>query len=524
MQRKLVLIGLYICSVCTFISCDVSHKIYQYTYNEKKLEGKKGEEDDSKYKVQQRPIKYPATKDLQIKIVNYNPLKEDIIIEDTAISYSIGDTAALSKYLIFPTLPKPAAASPVIAAVTPVNNFITLESIKPTLESYLSSASRSVQARADCIRLDHYQYELNQVMAALESDILFYKSYLSKIERINDDLEYLKSLDVIDKNIVTQRLSNSFLSGLQSFTLPDGSAIDTNPSITSSRELNSIEETLFTSMNDVYKEIEKIDKEVNELDGNCDGFNSLLKTYLASSNKVKSQFNDFKTTHTEKIIPSFSKKLLVYDQLKKYATQNTVYITRAIPINKDYHSIKIYKKEAGASTKVLHDEINVEPNNGFKLSVAGGIFFSNLSDQSYSKKSLDSFITKKYLLNGQTRDTTLTQTYTQLYEKDQSQISYGGMLYLEAHSQTGTWFNGGMYLGFGALFNDQTRWAGALGGSFILGKPQKFSVHIGAVTAQIDRLAEPYQTGVLYPERIDNIPTQKVWKVSGMVGFSWSFK
>lgn len=96
------------------------------------------------------------------------------------------------------------------------------------------------------------------------------------------------------------------------------------------------------------------------------------------------------------------------------------------------------------------------------------------------------------------------------------------MIYLHAHSQNASWVNYGVYLGFGAMFNDQTRWAGALGGSLILGKSQRFCINPGIIIAQVDRLSPPYKTETWYPESFDNIPTYKAWKANFVLGFSWN--
>jgi hypothetical protein len=239
---------------------------------------------------------------------------------------------------------------------------------------------------------------------------------------------------------------------------------------------------------------------------------------------LKESVKEFKTARIDKAIPALNKKLVMYDDMKRYAVSDPKYVTKAISIENEKHTISIYKKAPGSETKVLHDYINIEPTRGFKLSVAGGLFVSGLTDQSFSKKTKDSIYTSKYLLDGVSRDTTKSETFTSLYEKDQADISYGGMLFLQAQSRNASVVNYGGFVGFGAMFNDQTRWAGSIGGSLLIGKAQKFNINIGAVIGQVERLTQPYKPDTWYRETLDNIPTYKAWDVSWMVGFSWSFK
>ena len=63
--------------------------------------------------------------------------------------------------------------------------------------------------------------------------------------------------------------------------------------------------------------------------------------------------------------------------------------------------------------------------------------------------------------------------------------------------------------------------AGAAGLSCVIGKSQKFGVHVGAIMCQTERLSPPYEAGQWYAETVDNIPTYKGMNTGFMVGFSW---
>jgi hypothetical protein len=145
-----------------------------------------------------------------------------------------------------------------------------------------------------------------------------------------------------------------------------------------------------------------------------------------------------------------------------------------------------------------------------------------LGDRSFTKHSLDSIHATQYLVNGIRRDTTIQESYNAIYEKENVNLSFGGMVYLHVHSQNpGNW-NWGGFLGFGALFNDQARWAGSAGGTLLMGSKQRFNINLGLVLSQVDRLSPPYQKDTWYRESIDNVPTYRAWKTALLIGFSWN--
>lgn len=108
--------------------------------------------------------------------------------------------------------------------------------------------------------------------------------------------------------------------------------------------------------------------------------------------------------------------------------------------------------------------------------------------------------------------------YTTLYDNTRYWFSF---LVPEGHTQNASVFNYGGYLGIGALFNDQTRWSGSFGGSFIIGRSQRLFINLGPVISQVDRLSKPYKTDFFYQKSFDIIPVSREWEVSWMFGFSW---
>src|SRR6476660_4936532 len=72
---------------------------YYYDYSKKKLSA-----DDTGKKEEMRPIPYRSSKDIQLEIYNYNPLRDEIIVEDSSSPRTLGDTASLARLIVFPQI------------------------------------------------------------------------------------------------------------------------------------------------------------------------------------------------------------------------------------------------------------------------------------------------------------------------------------------------------------------------------------------------------------------------------------
>lgn len=504
---------------------------YQYTYNLSKKELKKSEvKKDGSVGAEilaEKPLTFPSSQDLQITITNYNPIRDEIVVDDTSISFPPGDTASLARLIVFPTTPSVAEGDKKNAEIAVANGGVGASSARG-----MTSAGQMVLSvfappalaakRNDCGVLEAYMYDFNLKKDEIEGLIDSYKDLMSKMEIITDDYQYLKTLDVLNTGDVTTRLSNSFIPRLNVF-LPVAERVNANPTLVSTRVLAHLETKYFNRIIDAEAELDDIKKDADQLKGGCSGYIDLYKKFITAIDKVKNNLRDFKTAHTDKILPAFGKTLGLYDNLSRYFVTVPSYTTKAVSINEDFHTLNIYLKEANGIKK-LHDQINIVPDHGFQKDIAGGFFVSGLYDESYSKKTMDSIYTKQYLVNGILRDTTVLGTFTTLYKKKQLSASYGGMLFFRFYTQNNQWANFGGYLGFGALFNDQTRWAGSLGISVVVGKRKKIvGAHLGIIASQVDRLTEPYQTDTRYSETIDNIPTHKALNANVMFGLSFKF-
>jgi len=455
-----------------------------------------------------RPIYYKANKDIQIEIFNYNPLKDQLIIENTYSERFLADTGLFAKYLILPGIPE-------------IQSKYTQAGTRMEEQKDRNGRVISKKLVPDCEELSALLDSLDNLIKATEDKIGNYQNFLSRIELIRDDYDYLKQLNVLSASDISQRLNTTFITSIKGDFNPQPSSIES----VSSRQLSELEYRYYSAIIESEKKLETLKDEESVLTtDDCSDYVERNNKFNDSWSALKDKLNLLKQMRSDKTLPAFNKTLQLYDLLKKYAVEVPPFITPALTIDKDLHTINVYCKEQGSNEKVLYDNITVEPTKGWKLDIASGIFVTGLYDARYSKDSKEAIDTVQYVSNGVVGDTIINRTYNAIYKEKQTPVSVGGMVFLHAHTQCASLVNYGIYVGFGALFNDQTRWTMSVGGSVIIGKKQRFNINLGGAIAQVERLQQPYSTGTWYPETIDNIPTMKVWKISYLVGFSWNIR
>jgi hypothetical protein len=474
-----------------------------------------------------QPLSFKAGKDIKIEINHYNPLRTVISVEDSSISYFLSDTAKYSKLIVLPkvsNLPKGDVTTQKVATLSGMTNIqLTTQNTLFPFEVISAEAHQT-----DCDKIQAIMSAVNLQKDRITSAINDFQGFASRVDVINDSHDNLAQLQELTTAAVTTELRDNFIASLNDFLIANDQqalVLAADPSRVSSRQIEQIEGVFHQNVKDQITELDKIQKQAEALDGHdCQAnFLKLYKEFSGNLKELQDKLKDFETTYTQKAYPAFKKDLSMYDQLKKYLVVIPPYISKDIPIYKDEHFIKIFSVESTQSKPNLYDIIHIESTHGWKLDVAAGFFVSGLSDDVFTKKSMDSIYSKKYVATGGTvRDTTVLQTFNSINKQKQASASFGGMLYLHAHTQTGTYFNYGVSLGFGALFNDQARWAGSFGPTILIGKKQRFNITPSIILGQVDRLSAPYQTNKWYSETIDNVPTFKAWKASWAVGFSWN--
>jgi len=483
----LILLGAFV----SHAQKDSAEKRYYYNFRTKTLYKKPSYTEQAF-----APLKYKAGRDINIEIKHFNPLQYEISIEESNSNFFLVDTAKWSSRIVIPSIPNaPASTTTTVSAA--VHN--------------------------SCDDLNEAIKELTDQKNNLQKAMTAYKNLVTTIEDINNTYENLKALSELSTTGVSASLINTFLEPLNAFLSANHSPlVNTKPTFVSSGDLAKKEMEFYDSIKIQWEEIKTLKATVDAIKNSstCGNFLNLYKQFRDAYETITKSFTDLDAARSDHLA-TFKNTVALYDRLKRYAIEEPGMVTGAITIEKDLHTITI-KTKTGTAQPVVYDNIHIQPYRGMKVDVATGFFFSNLSDQSFFKHSMDSIHSKKYLVNGVARDTLVQESYTAIYEKNNAHLSFGGMIYLQAHTQNpGNW-NGGGYLGFGALFNDQARWSGAAGGTLLIGQKQRFNIHAGLILSQVDRLAPPYQTDTWYRETIDNIPTYRAWKAGFMFGFSWN--
>lgn len=453
-----------------------------------------------------RPLKYKADHDLQLELYNYNPLKYEVIVEDTSYSLFLDDSAALARYVVLPSVSGP--------ATTAADGFMDPEAFTKIIDR---SSCR------ECPELEGMK-DMADKIEEVEEAAAQYQGFMARIEWLNGELDVLKNGEILSPADVSAALGR-FLRQLNAFVRPVlKDSLSTDPKQVNRADIDRLEQVFYSELEQAWKAVLSFRKiqAAGLKDPLCEDCAAFFEQTSEDLDVLEEEYAQFRKDHVGKIFPGFNNAMNAYSMLRPFTDRVPAFITKAVPIEKDGHTINIYRKDHGSERRILVDQVSVVPQGGFKIDVAGGFFITGLADRQYSLKSIDSIHTRPYVHDGVVRDTTLSETFTRIYEKSGSKVSFGGMLYLHAHSQTASLLNYGISLGFGALMNDQARLCLAAGPTLIVGKKQRLVVNAGVMLGQVDRLSPSYTTDRWYRERIDNVPSGKVWKADYMIGLSWN--
>ncbi len=518
-QKKHSLFQLIVFGILIFVLNSCSD-IYQgnrvnYNFASKKITKTEFPKHDSGKMVENdsvkntRPLIMAENSEIQIEMRNFNPLKYQIIIGDTAYDRFETNIENFDQYIKLPTTGSEAITSSGDGGDDDKKN---------------KSGSASPKL---CEPLEDQLKALETLTKDINTKIADYNLYITKISNIVNVYDYLKTLDVINDKIVISSVEKNVIQPLVC-EHPQNKSLD-----------NSIDKVFSNQLVDIelvyYKEVEQIKDGLTQAfaatnnikPSDCgsviseDVYSKIYQEFVKKYYEQLKVIEDFESNRKSKILPNFTKTMLVYDKLKSLSENDPSFVTKSYSINKDLRTIKIYKFNPETETKKLHDEINIQLSRGFRIGVSGGLFVSGLYDEKYTLHSKDSIYTSQHIQNGSVADTLVSDKFTAIYSTTNAKVSFGGMIFLQAHSQNASVLNYGGYLGIGALFNDQTRWTGSCGLSLIIGRNHRFMINAGPIIAQVDRLAKPYKIDTYYKETIDNVPISKVWEVNWMVGFSW---
>ncbi|WP_345082312.1 hypothetical protein [Nemorincola caseinilytica] len=469
------------------------------------------------------PHKWPSHQDIQIEFYNYNPLQYEISVGDSAASFFMDQESTFSKFVVLPNVPAVTATAPTPAPpVTPspgAGGSDPAVAVAPKPKK-----KKGPPPLPPCNTLDALTKRFNELSNDINNRTRTYKEFLLHVERINDAVANLKQLPTLSTTIVNEEINNTFLIPMNKFLEDRTTPLSNAPAQVTSRHITALENEMYEGISNLVKEIPDIRKKAEAENTNCDKFVEKYKKLSDGLAELDKKTSEMATNRVDKILPAFNKTMSVYTQIRIWLKEEPSFVSSPVTITKDIHVISVYKRPLDQTQKSLYSTINIEPKKGFKIDFAGGIFISGLHDKAYTLKTKDSIFTKKYLVDGVPRDTTVQETFSSIYEKKGEKASLGGMIYMHAHSQNATFFNYGMSIGFGALFNDQARFTLALGPTLIIGKSQRLNINFGIAMADVERLRSPYEPEVWYNGRIDNVPTDKVRDISYLFGLSWNVK
>jgi hypothetical protein len=433
-----------------------------------------------------RPLAFKANKDIQINIYKYNPLREEITVENSYSEWFLADSSKLNGLIVLPTQKT-------------LEDDIVSEEGKP--EKVKDDSNKKPDP---CKAVKTCNIKFNRLSSDYKDAVSVYNSYINTLELVNDDYYHLKSLPELTKAAVKSQVEGNFLKVYSSNLSLQGIKVNNDINTFNSRLITKHEEDFYKKITDQETPITIFRDSIvtNVKPGECKaGYDELL----ASLNSLLDNLKEFKKTRNEKILPGLSKITSTYDKLMYFANNEPSFITPALTIDKDMHTILIYRRNLDEKEKFLVDKINIEPKCGFKIDISTGLFISGLYDQEFKLKSRDSIYNQEYISGDTIADSLAFGTYKAIYRQDALPVSFGGMIFLNAHTQNPGIFNYGISIGFGALFNDQARLTYSAGLSGIIGKKQRFILNIGAAIGQVDRLETPYKTDVYYKETLDTV-------------------
>jgi len=456
-------------------------------------------------KIQKKPLLMREGSEIQIEISGFNPLNYSIMIADTAYDRFETNIEDFCKYITYPKLPD-------------IDTNISKSVIDTALKS--DTVIRFYQSDK-CQSINSYIDKINKKSQLLNTNITSYKRYLSCIENINSCYEYMKLLDVINKSEIESVLKSNVFDPVNNI-LPEDMQLKTSSSEVFRSDFIELELYYYKPVNKLKSELKVLRDSVDLLKaGSCKSFIEKKKLFNDSYQSILMELEVFDSARINKVLPNFTKTMIVYEKLQSLAANEPLYVTTSVPISKDVQTINIYKYNPETKVKEPYDALSVQLTRGFRIDVSGGLFVSGLSDYKYNPYTKDSIFTSTYLSSGTIRDTLISDKFTAFYKEKNLKVSYGGMIFLHGHSQNSSMFNYGGYLGLGALFNEKTRWAGSLGFSLIIGRSQRCFIDIGAVISQVDRLKKPYIADNFYQGVINEVPDAQVWRASWMLGVSW---
>jgi len=204
----------------------------------------------------------------------------------------------------------------------------------------------------------------------------------------------------------------------------------------------------------------------------------------------------------------------VGNNLKFLATLQFEYYTMQAHVGEtDELVLKLSVQDKIKNDVTIYPVAHLRVYKAMKIDYSAGVFISGLYDETYTKT-----------VTTTTHSTTTPPTEVNNYKIDKldgGALSYGGMGFVNLHTQTDKFFNYGISIGAGLRFNDSSKFVLGIAPGLYIGKNQRGIIHAGIALSQVDRIYSIYGEGS-YTDSSYVSETKSIVKGSFFFGVSWN--
>jgi len=195
------------------------------------------------------------------------------------------------------------------------------------------------------------------------------------------------------------------------------------------------------------------------------------------------------------------KKMNDIKNLAETSTENYYLLSLQVP-DKDKSIVKITRYKPDGKTKLEERSYFFRNRGGLKFDVSSGFFVSNLRDETYGLKTVNT--ESKQIVLENNRD---------------MRVGIGLLAHLHIRSQK-KWSTG---LTSGFEVNNDAKIGFLAGGSLLFGYDRKFIKSGGAAFGKVKRISNLYKVGENVPSSVNEVPTVEIWKAGWFVALTYNF-
>ena len=147
-----------------------------------------------------------------------------------------------------------------------------------------------------------------------------------------------------------------------------------------------MEDVFFNEIEGKYdkKDLDQFSDDLNALTISSDCSDDFKKVTKALEN-LKTSIQDLESNHADKLHNDFQNTLNIFSNLQFFASSISPFVSKTICIENDETLVSIFGTKKNQAQELV-DVIKISPTKGWKLDIAGGIFFGGLTDNVYTKK------------------------------------------------------------------------------------------------------------------------------------------